>query len=127
MQISRGLDANRLWALLQQKGAGGLADELMMTDRFFSGAELIKLGLATPAPTADAVLDAATTLARQIAGNPVGGIRSFVRLRRWRMQEAERWARFASERDSLYMSEDFRRRTAEFLTGGGDAEDQSHS
>lgn len=96
-EVPRGLPGGGLWALLRFRGAGALADELVLTGRMFSGEEAFKAGIVNAATDDDAYLDVAMDYAKQIQKNPAGAVRTAVRARRWYMEDAERQAGFLSE------------------------------
>jgi enoyl-CoA hydratase/carnithine racemase len=85
-EIRRGIRGGHGLALLRQiKGAGGLADELALTDRSFSAQEALQSGVISRlAPTGKHV-EVAEEIAARCLELPPLAVRSNVRLRRYRI------------------------------------------
>ncbi len=85
-EIRRGIRGGHGLALLRElKGAGGLADELALTDRAFSAQEALDHGVITRLAPADQHVAVAEEVAGRCLELPPLAVRSNVRLRRYRV------------------------------------------
>jgi enoyl-CoA hydratase/carnithine racemase len=107
-ETSRGLAAARHWALLKFRGSGSFATQITLSGRRFTADEALAAGVIDQISDADAHVEAARVLAREIMRNPPLSVRATVRARRWYMAQAEREALLQTDPLKLYLSEDFR-------------------
>jgi len=113
-EVSRGLHGNRLWAVMREKGAGIFADEVTMSDRVFSATEAQAHQLVNAVCGEGRQIEACLAYAEEVLANPPLGVRSLVRLRRWRLETVQREVAMQMEGHRLYLTEDFRESASAF-------------
>lgn len=106
-EMPRGLWASRYWALLQYKGAGAFADEVVFTGRYFSGREAADHNLITTSVDEGNHLEKAEEYATAVASNPPLALRAATRARRWYMQQHEAPQPLLRAAFPLHLSQDF--------------------
>ncbi|HEY8290679.1 MAG TPA: enoyl-CoA hydratase/isomerase family protein [Acetobacteraceae bacterium] len=114
-EAPRGLSGAKYWALLDFRGAGSLATQVSLTGRFFTAEEALKANVVDEVAAKGRHLDAARALAAQIASHPPLGVRSTVRLRRWRLRQVQQEAVLHVGMAKLHLSEDFREAATAFV------------
>ncbi len=111
MQITetpRGLLSARYWALMQHRGGGAFADEVVFTGRYFTGREAAEYNLITASVDDGEHLSRAEEYADKIAANPPLAIRAAARARRWYMEKHEADQPLLKAAFPLHLSQDFR-------------------
>lgn len=107
-ETPRGLLSARYWALLQHRGGGAFADEVVFTGRYFSGREAAEHNLITCSVEEGEHLAKAEELAHQVAANPPLALRAAARARRWYMEKHEADLPLLKAAFPLHLSDDFR-------------------
>lgn len=107
-EMPRGLWASRYWALLQHRGGGAFADEVVFTGRYFSGREAAEHNLITASVQEGRHLDKAEEYATAMAANPPLALRAAARARRWYLQQHEAPEPLLRAGFPLHLSQDFR-------------------
>lgn len=106
-ETSRGLGGYRHLALMKARGCGIWAEEICLTGRRFSAAEALSAGLFNRIAPKGSALDAAFSLAADIAANPPLSVRETNRIRRWHFAQLVRNVAFETGHIKLHMTEDF--------------------
>lgn len=107
-ETPRGLLSARYWAMLQHKGGGAFADEVVFTGRYFSGREAAAHNLITASVEEGEHMSKAEELANQVAENPPLALRAAARSRRWYMEKHEADQPLLKAAFPLHLSQDFR-------------------
>ena len=89
-ETSRGLGGAKYCALMNFRGAGAWATEVVLTGRFFSAEEALAAGLINRIAPESRHLEVACDLATQVAENRPLSVGATVRTRRWYMDQLER-------------------------------------
>jgi len=89
-EASLGLDARAFWDLLAARGAGGFADDVCLTGRFWSADEGLRAGVVHRVVDDGDALCAAMAAAQELTQLPQAGIRDLVRRRRGALRQLER-------------------------------------
>jgi enoyl-CoA hydratase/carnithine racemase len=106
-ETKRGLAASRYWALLNLRAGSTFATEVVLTGGFFTAEQALQAGFINRVAKKGEHLQAAWTLASEIAGNPPLSVRASVRTRRWYMELAEKEAYLQTNPLKLHLTEDF--------------------
>lgn len=107
-ETPRGLLSARYWAMMQYKGAGAFADEVVFTGRYFSGREAAEKNIITCSVEEGEHMSKAEELAHQVAANPPLALRAAARSRRWYMEKHEADQPLLKAAFPLHLSQDFR-------------------
>jgi len=120
-ETPRGLSGTKYWALLNFRGAGAFASDVVLTGRFFTAEEAHAAGVIDRVAPRGTYLDVARELATSVAKNPPLSVRSTVRARRWYVERLSREVLMQVNLAKLHLTEDFResaRAFAEKRTAG---------
>jgi enoyl-CoA hydratase/carnithine racemase len=116
-ETSRGLPGARYYALLRHRGGGSLVDELVLTGRYFTGAEAFRAGIVNDAVEGPGYYDRAVELAEQVVRNPPLSVRASVRWRRLQLEDLARDAKLVTDPLRLHLTSDFRKSAEAWVTG----------
>jgi enoyl-CoA hydratase/carnithine racemase len=114
-EVRRGIRGGHGLALLRElKGAGGLADELALTDRTFGAAEALAAGVVSRVAPDGEHVAVADEIARQCLELPPLAVRSNVRLRRHRVARIADEFEIMTTSVQLHQSNDYQEAKAAF-------------
>ena len=113
-EVARGLGGSHLRALLYERGAGRIADDLSLTGRFCLAPEGLDGGFVHRVVPAGERLEAAVAAAKEIMANPPLSVRAMVAYRRSHIEAAWLEGRSNGPR-GLHLTEDFRESASAFM------------
>jgi len=113
-EAERGLDPSEEWLYMRERGAGTLATELALTNRFCSAEEAYRFGLVNRVVPTGEHLRGAEKLAEEVLNVAPLAARALVRTRRWPIEELDVRAR-QYETAHLELTEDFRESASAFV------------
>jgi enoyl-CoA hydratase/carnithine racemase len=114
-EVRRGIRGGHGLALLRSiKGAGGLADEIALTDRLFTAEEALRAGVISRIADDGHHVDVADEVAAQCLELPPLAVRSNVRLRRFQINRIADEFEVMTTSVQLHQTNDYRESAAAF-------------
>jgi enoyl-CoA hydratase/carnithine racemase len=114
-ETPRGLSGAKYWALLNFRGGGSFATQVILTGRFFGAEVAMRANLIDEIAPEGQHVAVAQTLAASIAKNPPLGVRHAVRQRRWELKKVQQEAIRQVGMAKLHLTEDFRESARAFV------------
>jgi enoyl-CoA hydratase/carnithine racemase len=106
-ETPRGLSGAKYWALLNFRGGGAFATDVALTGRFFTAEEARAANVIERVAPAGTLMEAARTMAADVAKNPPLGVRSTIRARRYYLEQLSREVLLQVNLAKLHLTEDF--------------------